>query len=95
MRRARVSSRFVPYACHVATGQVLTKIAAATANDVDVAVKAARHAFKTAWGQKVAAYDRGRLLYKLADLLEKNVEEFSALEALDAGQWTRFQVRRA
>ena len=65
----------------------MTKIAAASAKDVDVAVKAARHAYKTAWGQKVSAYERGRLLYKLADSLEKHADELTALEAIDAGEW--------
>ncbi len=64
----------------------MTKVALASAKDVDIAVKAARHAFKTAWGQKVSAYDRGRLLYKLGDLVEKHAEELTALEAIDAGK---------
>ena len=49
-------------------------------------MKAARHAYKTTWGQKVSAYERGRLLYKLADLLEQHAEELTALEAIDAGE---------
>ncbi|KAJ3551327.1 hypothetical protein NM688_g4767 [Phlebia brevispora] len=68
------------------TGKLLTKVAVASAKDVDVAVKAARHAYKTVWGQKVPAYERGRLLNKLADLIEKHFDELTALEALDAGK---------
>ena len=68
-----------------ADGSVITKVSAANAKDVDVAVKAAKHAFKTSWGLKVPGSERGRLLYKLADLLEKNLDTFAAIEALDAG----------
>lgn len=53
--------------------------------DVDIAVKAAEEAFKTSWGLKVPAAARGKLLFKLADLVEKHVDELCALEALDAG----------
>ena len=65
---------------------MLTKVASASAKDVDIAVKAAKQAFKTSWGLKVSGYDRGRLLNKLADLLEKHADELSALEALDVGE---------
>lgn len=65
---------------------MLTNIAAASAKDVDIAVKAAKQAYKTSWGLKVSGYERGRLLNKLADLLEKHAEEFAALEALDTGK---------
>lgn len=49
-------------------------------------MKAAKKAYKTAWGLKVPGYERGRLLAKLADLIEKHADELSALEALDAGK---------
>jgi len=69
-----------------ANGQVITKVAAATKKDIDLAVEAARKAYKTSWGLKVPAYDRGRCLSKLADLVEERKDEFAALEALDAGK---------
>ncbi|PSS37837.1 hypothetical protein PHLCEN_2v305 [Hermanssonia centrifuga] len=69
-----------------ATGTLITKISAASAKDVDIAVQAAHNAYKTSWGHKVPAYERGRLMNKLADLMEKHAEELSALEALDAGK---------
>ncbi|EKM54307.1 uncharacterized protein PHACADRAFT_258086 [Phanerochaete carnosa HHB-10118-sp] len=68
------------------TGKVITKVAAGSAKDVDLAVQAAKTAFKNSWGLKVPGQERGRLLGKLADLIEKNVDELSALEALDAGK---------
>ncbi|EKM54309.1 uncharacterized protein PHACADRAFT_258089 [Phanerochaete carnosa HHB-10118-sp] len=69
-----------------ADGSVITKVSAASAKDVDIAVKAAKAAFKTSWGLKVPGSERGKLLNKLADLLEKNADTFGAIEALDAGK---------
>src|SRR6266849_1621515 len=71
-----------------ATGEVLTHIAAATIADVDRAVKAARKAFDDpsgAW-QKISASERGKLLWKVADLIEKNIDEVAELETLDNGK---------
>lgn len=57
----------------------------ATEKDVDIAVQAARKAFNGAWKQ-VTPSERGRLLTKLADLLERDVETLAAIEALDNGK---------
>ena len=66
--------------------QVIAKVAAASAKDVDKAVKAARTRLESGpWG-KMDAADRGRLLYKLADLVEKEAEELAALESLNCGK---------
>jgi aldehyde dehydrogenase (NAD+) len=46
-----------------------------------------RKAFKTVWGLKCPSSQRGKLLYKLADLIEENADELAALEALDNGEW--------
>jgi aldehyde dehydrogenase (NAD+) len=69
-----------------ATGEVLAKVAAASDKDVDKAVKAARKALESGPWATMDAAERGRLLYKLADLFEKNSEELSALESLNAGK---------
>src|SRR5919109_4823643 len=64
-----------------ATGEVLTQIAAGAKTDVDRAVTAARTAFDDpngAW-QKMSASDRGKLLWRIADLIEKNIEEVSEI----------------
>ena len=53
--------------------------------DIDRAVKAARAAFETGPGQDDAS-ERGRLIWKLADLMEENLEEFAELESLDNGK---------
>ena len=68
------------------TGEIITQVAEADAADVDIAVAAARAAFdKGAW-RKMSAAERGLLLYRLADLIEKHREELAELEALDNGK---------
>ncbi|KAF5323284.1 hypothetical protein D9619_013499 [Psilocybe cf. subviscida] len=69
-----------------ATGKVITSVSIGTAADVDIAVKAAQRAYKTVWGLKTPGRERGRLLGKLADLMEAQSDEFAALEALDVGK---------
>ncbi|KWH12224.1 betaine-aldehyde dehydrogenase [Burkholderia territorii] len=64
-------------------GSLITKIAAATAADVDLAVEAATRAFPQ-WSAMPAA-ERGRLLLRLADAIEANAEELAQLESLDTG----------
>ncbi|WP_421546839.1 aldehyde dehydrogenase family protein [Pseudomonas sp. QD4] len=68
-----------------ATGEELTRVAAAAAADVDLAVAAARRAFCGSWAAQRPA-DRERLLLKLADLLEANGEHLAQLETLNNGQ---------
>jgi len=69
-------------------GEVKGRIGRATAEDVDLAVKAARAALKGAWGQ-LAAMDRGRLLTKLAGAVQENFDALAEAEALDTGKPTR------
>lgn len=71
-----------------ATGEVLTPIAEASAADVDRAVAAGRQAFEDRSGpwRKMSASERGRLIWKLADLVESNIEELAELETLDNGK---------
>src|SRR5438552_2312167 len=71
-----------------ATGEVLTQIVEAAPDDVDRAVKAARHAFENRTGpwRKMSASERGRLLWRLADLVEQNIDELAELETLDNGK---------
>ncbi|KIK69171.1 hypothetical protein GYMLUDRAFT_35240 [Collybiopsis luxurians FD-317 M1] len=68
------------------TGKLLTKVSAATSADVDLAVEAARKAYKTSWGLKVPGAQRGDMLMKLANLLEAKIDEFAALECLNVGK---------
>src|SRR5215475_12587540 len=68
------------------TGNVLAQVAEADAADVDDAVKAARHAFDEGPWPRMSPSERGRLIWKLADLIEKHAEEFATLESLDNGK---------
>uniref|UniRef100_A0A8C9Q764 10-formyltetrahydrofolate dehydrogenase n=1 Tax=Spermophilus dauricus TaxID=99837 RepID=A0A8C9Q764_SPEDA len=66
-------------------GSVICQVSLAQVSDVDKAVAAAKDAFENGrWG-KISARDRGRLLYRLADLMEQHQEELATIEALDAG----------
>ena len=71
-----------------ATGEVLTQIAEAGAQDVDQAVAAARKAFDDVAGpwRKMSASERGRILWRIGDLIEKNIDELAELETLDNGK---------
>jgi len=69
-----------------ATGEVITQVAEADAADVDKAVRAARKAFDHGPWRKTAAAERGRLLLRLADLIEKHADELAQLETLDNGK---------
>jgi aldehyde dehydrogenase (NAD+) len=69
-----------------ATGEVIAHVAEADKADVDKAVDAARSAFEGgAWAQTPAS-ERGRLLNRLADLVEENKEELAALETFNNGK---------
>jgi len=71
-----------------ATGEVLTQIVEASAADVDQAVAVARSAFDAKGGawRKMSASERGRLIWKLADLIEQHIDELAELETLDNGK---------
>src|SRR5215831_7815971 len=69
-----------------ATGETICQVAEADKADVDRAVKAARKAFEDGPWPKMNASERGRLLSRLADLIEHNKEELAALESLDNGK---------
>lgn len=68
-----------------ATGEILAEVAEADKADIDKAVVAARRAFEGKWS-KISARDRGRMLYKLAQLIEQNSSELAALETADNGK---------
>jgi len=64
-------------------GSVLARVAEAREEDVDRAVAAARRAFP-AWSRTAAA-ERGRLLLRLADLIEARAEDLARLESIHTG----------
>jgi len=69
-----------------ATGEVLARVAEGDKADIDLAVRAARRAFESGPWSKMTASERGRVMWKLADLLEQHTEEFAELETLDNGK---------
>ena len=69
-----------------ATGEILAQVAEGDRQDIDEAVKAARKAFDHGPWRRMTASERGRLIWKLADLLEAHTEEFGYLESLDNGK---------
>ena len=69
-----------------ATGEVLAQVAEGDREDIEQAVKAARKAFDHGPWRKMTASERGRLIWKLADLLEAHTEEFGYIESLDNGK---------
>ncbi|HTH99293.1 MAG TPA: aldehyde dehydrogenase family protein, partial [Stellaceae bacterium] len=68
-----------------ATEAVLAEVAAASVADTDAAVAAARRALDGAWGQ-VGGAQRGRLLNKLADLVERDALKLARIEAANVGK---------
>lgn len=71
------------------TEEVIAQVAEGDAADVDLAAKAARKALEQGPWATMDARDRGRLMYKLADLIESEKEELAALESLDNGKPVR------
>ncbi len=75
--------REILYPC---TGEVITKVTEGNAEDVKLAVEAARRAFDKGDWPKTPAAERGRLVEKLADKVEENREELAQMESLDTGK---------
>ncbi|XP_071816025.1 mitochondrial 10-formyltetrahydrofolate dehydrogenase-like isoform X1 [Apostichopus japonicus] len=64
---------------------VICKVSKASVDDTDLAVAAAKAAFEEGeWG-KMNARDRGKLMFKLADLMEEHKEELATIESIDSG----------
>ncbi len=69
-----------------ATGDTLARIAEGDAEDIDRAVKAARKAFDEGpWG-RITPSERGRIIWRIGDLILEHAEELAQLESLDNGK---------
>jgi phenylacetaldehyde dehydrogenase len=69
-----------------ATGELLATVAEGDAADIDVAVRAARRAYDDGpWGS-MSSSDRGRIIWRIGDLITEHLEEFAQLETLDNGK---------
>jgi aldehyde dehydrogenase (NAD+) len=69
-----------------ATEEILTSVAEGDKADIDLAVAAARKAFEEGPWKKTDARDRGKVLLKIMELIDKNREELALLETLDNGK---------
>jgi phenylacetaldehyde dehydrogenase len=69
-----------------ATGDVLAHVAEGDSADIDLAVAAARRAFETGPWRTMSPSERARLIYRLADEIERRLEDFALLESLDNGK---------
>ncbi|MDH4564110.1 aldehyde dehydrogenase [Pseudomonas sp. BN411] len=69
-----------------ATGQVLTEVAACDADDIDLAVKAARAAFESGAWSKLAPAGRKAVMQRFADLIDAHRLELAVLESLESGK---------
>ncbi|MDE3228819.1 MAG: aldehyde dehydrogenase family protein, partial [Chloroflexota bacterium] len=68
------------------TGAVLAQVAEGDAEDISRAVAAARAAYESGPWAKMSPSQRGRLLWRVAELIEEHAEELALLETLDNGK---------
>ena len=68
------------------TGRIISRIAEGDTEDVQRAVVAARRAFEHGPWSKISSSDRGRMIWKLADVLDQNADELAELEVLNNGK---------
>ena len=73
-------------AIYPGTGQTIAKVALAGKEDVDRAVAAARKAYEEGPYTKMNGADRGKILWKIADLMEEHIDELAELETLNNGK---------
>jgi phenylacetaldehyde dehydrogenase len=69
-----------------ATGETLARVAEGDAEDINRAVRAARAAFEDGPWRRMTPSDRGRLIWKIGDLILEHADELAQLESLDNGK---------
>ena len=69
-----------------ATGETLARIAEGEAEDIDRAVKAARRAFDDGPWSRMTPSERGRIIWRIGDLIYEHLDELAQLESLDNGK---------
>ena len=69
-----------------ATGETLARIAEGEAEDIDRAVKAARRAFEEGPWSRMTPSERGRIIWRIGDLIYEHLDELAQLESLDNGK---------
>ena len=68
-----------------ATEARLARVALGTKEDVDLAVRAARKAYRGPWGRMKAA-ERGKYIYRIARIVQERAREFAVIESMDGGK---------
>lgn len=71
-----------------ATEEKLAEVAEGDAQDVDLAVRAARRAYRKVWS-KIPGRERGKFLYRIARLIQERSRELAVLESIDGGKTIR------
>ena len=69
-----------------ATGETLARVAEGDAEDINRAVKAARTAFESGPWSRLTPSERGRIIWRIGDLILEHVDELAQLESLDNGK---------
>ncbi len=69
-----------------ATGSVIANVPEGDKADVDLAVSAARRAFDERRWSRISPSERGRILWRIADLIERDLEQLAELESIDNGK---------
>src|SRR5260370_42571644 len=78
-----------------ATGEQVTTVPDAAAEDVDRAGRAARRTFEDRAWRGMNASRREKIIWRIGELIEKNKEELGMLERLNNGKTNRESVRAA
>ena len=69
-----------------ALGEIINHVPAGDAEDVDLAVIAARRAFEDSEWSRLTASERGRLIWRIGDLILEHADELAAIESTDNGK---------
>jgi gamma-glutamyl-gamma-aminobutyraldehyde dehydrogenase len=69
-----------------ASGETIEEMSAGSARDIDIAVAAAKRAYKSGVWSRMAPRDRMEILYRFATLVEEQAEELAVLETMDMGK---------
>ena len=69
-----------------AVGEVIDHVPAGDAEDIDLAVTAARRAFEDSDWSRLTAAERGRMIWRIGDLIMAHADELAEIESLDNGK---------
>jgi phenylacetaldehyde dehydrogenase len=80
------SKAFCSLTPNPATGETLARVAEGDAEDISRAVRAARAAFESGPWSRMTPSERGRIVWRIGDLILEHVDELAQLESLDNGK---------